>query len=120
MQDLGGLESDAALLRLRIARGLLRSSPTSRAAHLALGAVDPAGLARDLGRRRIARSQHMAIDTATRDSLEICRTQTGNLAGSLLATVDRCVTAPGRRLLASDLSAPLTDARSIEARLAEP
>ena len=68
--------------------------------------------------RRIARSQHMAIDTATRDSLEICRTQTGSVAGSLLATIDRCVTAPGRRLLASDLSAPLTDPRSIEARLA--
>jgi len=68
--------------------------------------------------RRVARSEHMAIDTATRDSLEICRTQTGSLAGSLLATIDRCVTAPGRRLLASDLSAPLTDARSIEARLA--
>ncbi len=68
--------------------------------------------------RRIARSAHMAIDTATRDSLEICRTQAGALAGSLLATIDRCVTAPGRRLLASDLSAPLTDRHSIERRLA--
>ena len=68
--------------------------------------------------RRIARAQHMAIDSATRDSLEICRTQTGNLAGSLLACIDRCVTAPGRRLLAADLSAPLTDIREIEERLA--
>ena len=68
--------------------------------------------------RRIARSEHMAIDPATRDSLEICRTQTGSLAGSLLGCIDRCVTAPGRRLLASDLSAPLTDTRAIEARLA--
>jgi hypothetical protein len=57
MKDLGGLESDAALLRLRVARGLLSSSSTSRAAHLALGHVDPAGLARDLSRRRIARAQ---------------------------------------------------------------
>jgi len=57
MEDLGGLESDAALLRLRIARGLLASSPASRAAHLALGNVDPAGLARDLGRRRMPRAQ---------------------------------------------------------------
>jgi len=68
--------------------------------------------------RRIARTDHMAIDPATRDSLEICRTQTGNLSGSLLTCIDRCVTAPGRRLLAADLSAPLTDVRSIEARLA--
>jgi len=68
--------------------------------------------------RRIVRSEHMAIDPATRDSLEICRTQTGSLAGSLLGCIDRCVTAPGRRLLASDLSAPLTDTRAIEARLA--
>jgi DNA mismatch repair protein MutS len=35
-----------------------------------------------------------------------------------LAVIDRCVTAPGRRLLAADLSAPLTDVRAIEARLA--
>ena len=68
--------------------------------------------------RRIARASHMAIDAATRDSLEICRTQAGSVAGSLLGVIDRCVTAPGRRLLAADLSAPLTDARAIEARLA--
>ena len=55
---------------------------------------------------------------ATRDSLEICRTQTGSVAGSLLGCIDRCVTAPGRRLLAADLSAPLTDRHAIEARLA--
>ncbi|HET9354333.1 MAG TPA: DNA mismatch repair protein MutS, partial [Sphingomicrobium sp.] len=68
--------------------------------------------------RRIARASHMTIDAATRDSLEICRTQAGTVAGSLLGCIDRCVTAPGRRLLAADLSAPLTDIRSIEARLA--
>ena len=68
--------------------------------------------------KRIARSAHMAIDAATRDSLEICRTQTGNAAGSLLSCIDRCVSASGRRLLASDLSAPLTDIKAIEARLA--
>ena len=60
----------------------------------------------------------MAIDPATRDSLEIVRSQAGGVAGSLLACVDRCTTAPGRRLLAADLSAPLTDIRSIERRLA--
>jgi DNA mismatch repair protein MutS len=67
--------------------------------------------------RRIARLQHMAIDAATRASLEICRTADGQAAGSLFAEVDRCVTAAGRRLLGSDLSAPLLDRPAIEARL---
>ena len=65
--------------------------------------------------RRIARSAHMAIDPATRESLEILRSPYGT---SLFATIDRCVTACGKRLLAADLSAPLTDRRAIEARLA--
>ncbi|HJS41120.1 MAG TPA: DNA mismatch repair protein MutS, partial [Sphingomicrobium sp.] len=68
--------------------------------------------------RRIARDSHMAIDPATRDSLEIVRSASGSAAGSLLAEIDRCVTAPGRRLLAADLSAPLLDRQEIEARLA--
>jgi DNA mismatch repair protein MutS len=68
--------------------------------------------------RRVERAGHMAIDPATRDSLEICRTQSGNISGSLLSCIDRCVTAPGRRLLAADLSAPLTQVHAIEARLA--
>ncbi len=51
--------------------------------------------------RRVQRSAHMAIDAATRTSLEICRTAEGAVAGSLLGEVDRCVTAAGRRLLGS-------------------
>ena len=68
--------------------------------------------------RRIARSMHMAIDAATRDSLELCKSVSGGVAGSLLGEVDRCHTAAGRRLLAEDVSAPLTDLPAIEARLA--
>jgi DNA mismatch repair protein MutS len=67
--------------------------------------------------RRIARSSHMAIDAASRDSLELTRSVSGSVAGSLLGEVDRCQTAAGRRLLAEDLSAPLTDRSAIEARL---
>ena len=67
---------------------------------------------------RIERARHMAIDPATRDSLEISATQTGAHKGSLLHNIDRCVTAGGRRLIAADLSAPLTDRAAIEARLA--
>jgi DNA mismatch repair protein MutS len=68
--------------------------------------------------RRVARSEHVGIDPATRDSLEICRSASGEANGSLWHEVDRCVTAAGRRLLAEDLSAPLTDRRRIESRLA--
>jgi DNA mismatch repair protein MutS len=68
--------------------------------------------------RRIARSSHMAIDAATRDSLELTRSVQGGAAGSLLAEIDRCHTAAGRRLLCEDLSAPLTATAEIEARLA--
>jgi DNA mismatch repair protein MutS len=68
--------------------------------------------------RRIVRNDHMAIDESTRDSLEILRAADGSQVGSLAHCVDRCVTASGRRLLAADLSAPLTSVGAIEARLA--
>jgi DNA mismatch repair protein MutS len=67
--------------------------------------------------RRIARSSYMAIDAATRESLELTRS-IGAAAGSLLGEIDRCQTAAGRRLLCEDLSAPLTDKKAIEERLA--
>lgn len=59
----------------------------------------------------------MAIDAATRASLEIARTAKGSRTGSLEATIDRTVTAAGRRRLAADLAAPLTAAAAITARL---
>jgi len=68
--------------------------------------------------RRVSRSAHMAIDTATRESLELCRSVSGTVAGSLLGEIDRCQSAPGRRLLAADISAPLTEKTEIERRLA--
>src|SRR4051812_19724806 len=68
--------------------------------------------------RRIARAAYMAIDTASRQSLELTRSATGSVAGSLLGEIDRCQTAAGRRLLAEDIAAPLTDQRAIEQRLA--
>ena len=68
--------------------------------------------------RRVQRSSHMAIDVATRESLELTRSVAGAVAGSLLGEVDRCQTAGGRRLLCEDIAAPLTDKSSIEQRLA--
>ncbi len=60
---------------------------------------------------------HVAIDAATRESLEIVATMNGARAGSLLGAVDRTVTGAGARLLAQDLSAPLMDMGLIDARL---
>ena len=60
----------------------------------------------------------MAMDEATRASLEILESTTGGRAGSLIGAVDRCITGAGSRLLAEDLSAPLLDVGAIEARLA--
>lgn len=59
----------------------------------------------------------MAMDAATRASLEILESTTGGRPGSLIGAVDRCVTGAGSRLLAEDLSAPLLDVAAIEARL---
>ena len=60
---------------------------------------------------------HMAIDAATRASLELARAVDGGRAGSLLAAIDRTVTGAGARLLADDLAAPLTEAAAIGDRL---
>ena len=61
---------------------------------------------------------HLAMDEATRTSLEILQSASGGRRGSLIEAVDRCVTGAGARQLAEDLSAPLLDRAAIEARLA--
>ncbi|MGV7030920.1 DNA mismatch repair protein MutS [Methylobacterium symbioticum] len=58
----------------------------------------------------------LAIDAATRANLELTRTLSGERAGSLLATIDRTVTANGARLLAEHLAGPLTDLGRIARR----
>lgn len=59
----------------------------------------------------------MAIDAATRESLELTVSQSGARKGSLLDAVDRTVTGAGARLLGQDVAAPLMDRAGIEARL---
>jgi DNA mismatch repair protein MutS len=66
---------------------------------------------------REAAGATLAIDQATRSNLELVRTLTGERRGSLLAAIDRTVTAAGSRLLAQRLAAPLTDAQAIGRRL---
>ena len=64
-----------------------------------------------------AAGDHMMIDAATRESLELTVSASGGRAGTLLASVDRTVTGAGARLLAADLGAPLLDREAVEARL---
>jgi len=65
---------------------------------------------------RLSPSHFMGIDAATRRNLELTQTLAGQRSGSLLAGMDRTVTASGARLLAARLAAPLTDVRAIGAR----
>jgi DNA mismatch repair protein MutS len=63
-------------------------------------------------------SERLAIDSATRRSLELSATiRNGRREGSLLGVIDRTVTSLGARLLAEWLAAPLTDVAAINDRL---
>src|SRR5262249_22783349 len=67
---------------------------------------------------RLSRTEAaMAIDAATRESLELTVSSAGMRKGSLLDHADRTVTGAGARLLGADLAAPLMDRAQIEARL---
>ncbi|RZJ28855.1 MAG: DNA mismatch repair protein MutS, partial [Brevundimonas sp.] len=59
--------------------------------------------------RRSGDTGFLAIDPATRLSLEIDRTQRGEREGSLLACIDRTVTSGGARALAERVARPLRD-----------
>lgn len=67
--------------------------------------------------QRVEGAAFMAIDPATRASLEIERTQRGQRDGSLTHALDRTVTSAGGRMLAERLARPLTDVAAIDARL---
>ncbi|MES2340620.1 MAG: DNA mismatch repair protein MutS [Pseudomonadota bacterium] len=67
--------------------------------------------------RRAGEADVMAIDPATRTSLEIEKSLSGSREGSLLGAIDRTITAPGARMLAARLARPLLDPDAIEARL---
>lgn len=58
----------------------------------------------------------MEIDAATRKSLELTATLSGEKKGSLLHSIDHTVTSGGARLLATYISAPLADVMQIKTR----
>ena len=105
-------------------RALDAFGPLGRAEVAAAGALldyvelTQVGRAPRLGRlTRAGQGGILEIDAATRRSLELTRTLSGDRKGSLLAVIDRTVTGPGARLLAARLAAPLTNAGEINARL---
>lgn len=67
--------------------------------------------------RRVGQDSALLIDAASRASLELVRSTSGDKGGSLLDAIDRTVTGPGARELAARLAAPLRDPAAIEARL---
>lgn len=59
----------------------------------------------------------LMIDAASRASLELTRSTSGEKSASLLAAIDRTVTAAGARELSQRLASPLRDVTAIERRL---
>ncbi|MET3901322.1 DNA mismatch repair protein MutS [Devosia sp. UYZn731] len=120
-------DSEAALAQLRAAFPADLYDPTvlTRAARAALGALVAYVRESQKGLAPVAlrppsdayAAPHMAIDQATRSSLEILVTQRGQSKGSLRDAIDLTVTGPGSRLLATRLAAPLCDAAEINHRL---
>jgi DNA mismatch repair protein MutS len=119
-------DSDAGARALQAHYGLLSLDGLgsfSRAELSAAGAliayIDLTQKGRKVALRRLAKvqpAQFVGIDAATRRNLELDQTLSGSRGGSLLATIDRTVTASGARLLAARLAAPLTAIAAIAAR----
>jgi DNA mismatch repair protein MutS len=66
---------------------------------------------------RVISNNYLAIDAATRNSLEIDRTQQGKREGSLISALDMTVTSGGCRLLLNRLARPLYNPADINVRL---
>jgi DNA mismatch repair protein MutS len=66
--------------------------------------------------RRSGSGATMLIDAASRASLELLKSTSGDKQGSLLASIDRTVTGPGTRELAAWIASPLRDLETITAR----
>lgn len=67
--------------------------------------------------RKMSGDRALLIDAASRASLELVRSSSGDKTGSLLYAIDRTVTGAGARELAARLASPLCDPAAIESRL---
>jgi len=98
--------------------------PLSRAELAAIGAVLKYVELTQMGRgpslrmpKRSGSDAILLIDAASRASLELVRSVSGEKQGSLLAAIDRTVTGAGARELAARLASPLRDVSRINGRL---
>lgn len=66
---------------------------------------------------KICERQVMEIDGATRRSLELLESSSGDRGNSLLSVLDRTVTGAGARMLAGRIASPLVDTKEIGERL---
>jgi len=91
-----------------------------RALDALIGFVRKSGVAHDdtsLGAPRFYRHQtFLSLDANTRKNLELVRALGANPKATLLATLDKCATSMGSRLLARWILAPLIDPKGISAR----
>lgn len=67
--------------------------------------------------RIVGQQDALLIDAASRASLELIRTTSGERRGSLLQAIDLTVTSAGARTLLARLSSPIVDVGEIDARL---
>ena len=119
-------DSDAGARALQSHYGLLSLDGLGSFARAELSAagaliayIDLTQKGRKVALRRLGKvqpAQFVGIDAATRRNLELAQTLSGSRGGSLLATIDRTVTASGARLLAARLAAPLTGIAMIASR----
>ena len=122
--ELADSEAAMPLLRSGFPSEAFDPSALSRAGRAALGALVGYVGESQKGRSAPLRPPltnaaevSMAIDAATRSSLELLITQRGQAKGALRQAIDLTVTAPGARLLATRLAAPLRRADAINERL---
>ncbi|UYN90773.1 MAG: DNA mismatch repair protein MutS [Anaerolineales bacterium] len=78
--------------------------------------TQPASLSLLSSLRAYTLDEFMNLDASARRNLELTETLRGELAGSLLGTLDRAITPMGRRLLRQWVGKPLLDLDSIHAR----
>jgi DNA mismatch repair protein MutS len=101
--DAFGTFSDGEAVAAAMVLDYIRSTQSGKLPRLSR--PEPQGLAGTL-----------TMDAATRGSLEILRSRDGNTQHTLLAALQRTLTAAGARTLAAWLSAPLTNRETIVAR----
>ncbi len=98
-----GLREPLSVLAAAEALAYLQETQRSAAKHVVRIAVEQP-------------AQNLWIDPGAVQNLELFRGPDGRKTGTLLSVVDRTLTAPGGRLLARWLAAPLIDLASIRAR----